>query len=158
RFRASTEVLTNGTVAVLLDGGGPVVDQAARAALCAMALREALQGEAIAIATGRRGSVGSSSGEVIGRALRALASVKAPDAAARIVIDDAPRGLLDGRFELDRAGGAGLLLGPLRAEPEERKLLGKVTVCAGREAELAMLSALYRHCAEDGAAKAVVLE
>jgi serine/threonine protein kinase/tetratricopeptide (TPR) repeat protein len=158
RFRATTEVLPNGTIAVLLDGGGPVVDQAARAALCALALREALTEEAIAIATGRRGTAGSSAAEVVSRALRALSAAPIEGCASRIVLDDATSGLLDGRFELARAGSASVLAGPLRAEPEEPKLLGKATVCAGREAELAMLAALYRECAEEGAAKAAILE
>ncbi len=80
-----------------------------------------------------------------------------------IALDDTTFGLLEGRFEVERVAARFLLHGKVRlggasGAGDVRPLLGKKTPCTGRELELGMLDALYRQCAEEPAAKAVVLK
>ena len=187
RFGARIEVLPGGAVSVTWGGAGLLLDQAARAAACALALREAEPSAAIALATGRRGGTADvldRAAAVIARAAdsavtgardvrrssrrdgadgpdarRASRSESAPaDLVSGVLVDDVTFGLLDGRFDVERTEGGGVLRGRLRAGGDERRLLGKATPCAGREPELGMLDALFRECAEEHAAKVVILE
>ena len=174
RFQAQTGIVQAAAVSVLLDGAGPLSDLATRAALCALALRAAEPLATIAIATGRRGA----RGDVLDRAAATLQAHKGPAAtgfettgtdpgiapeALPIALDDTTFGLLEGRFEVERTAAGYLLHGKLRAGGasgvgDVRPLLGKKTPCTGRELELGMLDALYRQCAEEPAAKAVILK
>jgi serine/threonine protein kinase/tetratricopeptide (TPR) repeat protein len=150
KFGARLEVLPGGAVAASW-GSGLLQDQAAQAAACALALRDAQPTAAIAVATGRRGG----SDDVLDRAAAAIAR---DEGTGSVAVDDVTLGLLEGRFEVERSGAGGVLRGELRADAEERRLLGKTTPCAGREPELGMLDALFRECVEEPAAKVVVLE
>ncbi len=174
RFQAQTGIVQAAAVSVLLDGAGPLSDLATRAALCALSLRAAEPRATIALATGRRGA----RGDVLDRAAATLQAHKGPAAtgfettgtdpglateALPIALDDTTFGLLEGRFEVERTAAGYLLHGKLRAAGasgtgDVRPLLGKKTPCTGRELELGMLDALYRQCAEEPAAKAVILK
>ena len=176
RFHARIEILQGGALAVLLESSGLLADRATQAALCGLALRAVAPDVAVAIATGRRGDTD----DVIDRAAACLlrarslaagprsardpgasqpsASTSEGEAPAGIPLDDATFGLLEGRFEIERGASVHLLNGRPRAEDEEGRLLGKPTPCAGREPELGMLDALFRECAHEPAAKAVIVK
>lgn len=152
---ARFEPLPRGAVVLALSGTGAATDQAARAARCALALRDALPGVPVSLATGWgvvRAEVPI--GEVIDRAVAMLS-----DAASRRVarIDDVTAGLLPARFEV-RGAGDGLALEAERdARRPARRLLGRETPCVGRERELRTLDAIVDECISAPVAHAVLL-
>jgi tetratricopeptide (TPR) repeat protein len=155
------EPLADGSLVVVLTDTGAATDQAAKAARAALALRRLLPDAPMALATGRalvaeRFPVG----EVIDRAallIRAAVRAAAAGDPAAIRIDEITAGLLDVRFDVS-AEGAGLALRGERAVVDAgRTLLGRPTPCVGREHELASLTAAFRRCAEEPAARAVLV-
>jgi tetratricopeptide (TPR) repeat protein len=168
-FGGRYEPLVDGSVVVTVIGEGSATDQAAQAARCALALRQALPASEMALATGR--TVVSDErlpvGEAIDRAVRLLRrsrgsgprpreDVEAP-APIGIHLDDVTAGLLDGRFDV---GGDQLGL-RLKSEREliepERTLLGKPTSCVGRERDLSALVGLFEECVAEPVARAVLV-
>ncbi|MFT3768944.1 MAG: protein kinase [Minicystis sp.] len=151
-------VLTDGTLVVTTGGAGLAVDQAARAAGCALALRAALPRWSITVATGR-GEVGAERvvGDAIERAAATLgARLRRPDAAA-IDLDDVTAGLLDLRFDV-ALGPLGLTLTGERDLAEAaRTLLGRPTPFVGRDREMAAIEALFAECAAEPAARATLI-
>ncbi|MEC7520037.1 MAG: protein kinase [Myxococcota bacterium] len=174
----SLELLADGSMVARVDEGGAPVDQAVRAARCAMALRELLPEAPLAAVAGRGQFHGPVPvGEVIERAsalLGALAgaatlkrgalgpspnpSALPPGGDARAIrLDDAMASLLDGRFEVERDETSALLGRERRTPTTTRTLLGKVSPCVGRRRELATLEALFFEAVEEPVARAVVL-
>ena len=182
RHGARVEALADGSIVAVLPGSRVPTEQAARAARCALAMRAALPGVPMVLATGRGVVDGDLPvGEVIDRAARALAG--APGDAVRL--DEITAGLLDARFDVAFDAGPGAigdapsgpptirdasgpptdvderppptLRGERGAELAVRTLLGKPTPCVGRERELALLAATFESCASDRAASAVLV-
>jgi serine/threonine protein kinase/tetratricopeptide (TPR) repeat protein len=164
-FGGRYEPLVDGSAVVTVVAPGSATDQAARAARCALALRQVLPLSPMALATGR--SVVTDRrlpvGEAIDRAVRLLRRARKVepategDADAGIHLDDVTAGLLDGRFDV---GGdqVGLVLRSEREQaPAERTLLGKPTSCVGRERDLALLFGLFEECLAEPLARAVLL-
>ena len=170
RFGARLERLADVSIAAAIAGSGTATDQAAVAARCALAIREELPDARIVLATGL-GMVNQrlAMGVAIDRAatmLRARSSehpgAKADPPRASphrrpIRLDEATSGLLDTRFEI---GGddRGLELYRER-EPMEpsRTLLGRQTVCVGRERELSILQGLFDECLSEPVSRAVLI-
>src|SRR5262249_24558708 len=130
---------------------------AARAAQCALAMHRALGTIPIALATGRgvfeqRSLVG----EVIDRAVKLLSS--RPEGATGFRLDDVTAGLLGRRFDVE-GNQDGFELRGDRDTIEEGAytLLGKPTLCVGRESELGMLSNLFNECVEEPMARVVLV-
>lgn len=149
------EQVADGSALILFAGLGGASDQAQRAARCALEVRAAVPGAAIAVASGRATLTGRLPvGEVIERVVRGAEEVSA----GRIQLDDATAGLLDGRFVLAPSTSGQQ---QLRASRDEvvlaRTVLGKATAMVGRERELAMLEAIAAECADDRVARAVVV-
>src|SRR4029078_9665699 len=100
---------------VTLASEGPATDQAARAARCALAIRELLEapgtpegsGPSLALCAWRGVAAARSMSEVIERAVGML---DAPGPAG-VRIDDVVQGLLDRRFEVRTEGGVSWLVG-----------------------------------------------
>jgi tetratricopeptide (TPR) repeat protein len=157
-----------GALAVTLLGDGTATDQATQAARCALALADALHGLPMAIATGRIDvSARLPSGAALDRAhtllqsarasvpkigdhggrAPALAKARAAERSEpRIALDEVTAALLEPRFRIDR-DERGLVLGaPHPSSFTGRRLLGKLTPCVGREAELAILEGVFREC------------
>jgi tetratricopeptide (TPR) repeat protein len=171
RHRAEVESLANGMWFVTMTTASAATDLASRAARCALAMRALLPGAQLAIVAGR--GVTSSRlpvGEMIDRAVRLLPA----EPAHEILVDEVMGGLLALRFDLVPHGAGALEDGRpdvlpcylhgslgLRGERDEidvkRTLLGKPTACVGREHEVALLTATFARCAEDRAAKAVIV-
>jgi tetratricopeptide (TPR) repeat protein len=162
-FGADVVELADGALMVTLAADAEPTDQAAKAARCGLAMRAALPGREIVLATGRSVLGGRLPfGEVIDRAaamLRSSAAARSETASpARTRVDEVTAGLLDSRFEI---GGDALSLF-LVAEREElegaaRTLLGKITPCVGRDRELAILEATAAECASESVARAVIV-
>ncbi|WP_437957752.1 protein kinase [Sorangium sp. So ce119] len=143
--------------------GGTATDHAGQAARCALAMRSLLPRAPIALATGRGRLRGrSSAGEAIDRAAFLVEDARraraAGEEAPAIRVDALTAGLLEGRFEIDRAaGGAGLLRGERAAPEAARTLLGKRTPFVGRDRELRALEDLFDECVEQPVARAAVV-
>ncbi|MDB4989171.1 MAG: hypothetical protein JWN04_4349 [Myxococcaceae bacterium] len=153
------ELLADGTAIVTFaQTDSNAMDQAARAARCALALAPICLLRPISVVTGRAElSFGTPLGRAIDRAAAALARLEARPSGGPIAIDELTSQLLDARFELLETP-QGLELESERALPcTARRLLGKATACVGRDLELGSLESTLRACREDSTARAVVV-
>ncbi|WP_437304258.1 serine/threonine-protein kinase [Sorangium sp. So ce388] len=151
-FGARVDTLADGTVLLSIAGVGDAIEQAARAARCALELGELLPEASVVLATGRAEQTGSLPvGPVMDRAaaLLALAEREArPDGRpegrpAPVRIDDVTRALLDARFEIEgERSGTFLLLQEREVGRTARTLLGKPSPYVGRDRELRNLREL----------------
>src|SRR6185437_11254730 len=107
RHQGELEILQDGMWFVPMTSAGTATDLAARAARCALGVRELVPGAPISIVAGRGVASRLPVGEMIDRAVRLLD----PEGGA-IVVDDVMGGLLALRFELTaRAAGGQVLCG-----------------------------------------------
>src|SRR5262249_12127808 len=121
QFGVQLEILADATTVGSLIGGSSATDDAVAAARCAPALRSALPGIPIALATGSGGVAdGFPVGDVVDRAARLL-----HEASAAIRTDDTMAALLQGRFDFDGGSGAFELRRERDAIEVVRTLLGK---------------------------------
>jgi eukaryotic-like serine/threonine-protein kinase len=162
------EVLPGGSIVATISGTGIATDQAAQAALCALAVRASIPDRPMVLATGRGEVAGRLPvGEAIDRAARMLHARKAGRAAtgaqsergraAPIAIDEVTAGLLGARFEIG-GDAAGLELRGERAVHEvSRTVLGKPTACIGRDREIAVLDGVFGECVEESVARVVLV-
>ncbi|AUX43434.1 protein kinase [Sorangium cellulosum] len=147
-FRARVDTLADGTLLLSVAGEGDAIEQAARAARCALKLGELLPGASVVLATGRAEQTGSLPvGPVMDRAAALLALAEheacAERAPAPVRIDDVTRALLDARFEIEAArSGTFLLLQEREVGRTARTLLGKPSPYVGRDRELRNLREL----------------
>ncbi len=166
-FGAEIETLPNGVLVVTFAGQKSAVDQAIRAARCALAIRKAAPDVPLVVATGRA-VVGERlpQGDAVDRAVKMLkvhsgAEIDVDAAGAgkpqAIRVDEVTCGLLDDRFQV-RTDPAGIELVSDRADASgERTLLGRVTSCVGRERELAQLEGIFAECVADDVPRAVLV-
>ncbi|WP_437996819.1 protein kinase [Sorangium sp. So ce185] len=149
-FGARVDALADGTIVLSIAGVGDAVEQAARAARCAMKLGQILPDASVVLATGRAEHTGSLPvGPVMDRAaaLLALAELEARARPERkpdpVRIDDVTRSLLDARFEIEAArSGTFFLLQEREVGRSARTLLGKPSPYVGRDRELRNLREL----------------
>ncbi|WP_437991739.1 protein kinase domain-containing protein [Sorangium sp. So ce145] len=146
--------LSDGLLLITLEGRGLITDQAARAARCALEVRDLLPGVQMALVAGR-GSADDQlpMGPTIDRAVRLLDRADG----GSIRLDEVMAGLLDARFEVG-GDATGLVL---RAERDlveaARTLLGRTTPFVGRDHELAILDAVLDECLSEPTARAVLI-
>ena len=153
-YGARLDRLLDGSMVVTLSGRGAPTDQAAHAARCALKLRAALPHTAMTISTGRAVMFGQLPvGDVIDRGAELLRSQ--PRGVIRL--DEVTAGLLGSRFEVSRDGGQPYLISEQAIEEAPRRLLGKGTVCVGRERELALLEGTFEDCVDEPVARAVLV-
>jgi hypothetical protein len=153
--RAQIEALIDGSVVAAMSSEGSAVDAAARAARCALALREALPEAGLAVATGRGVVSGALPvGDVIDRAARLLLKTSS---GAALHVDEGTAALLEGRFEVERDGETWALREEKRAPETVRTLLGRPTPCIGRDRELATLNGVLAECINEPGARAVLV-
>ncbi|MBN1204105.1 MAG: protein kinase [Myxococcaceae bacterium] len=151
----------NSLLATFLLERGTATDQAALAGHCALLIKERWPEGLVVLTTGLtlRGRP-QPVGEVMDRAgelLRLMESRHEPTL-SHVTLDETTAGLLEPRFQLDKAGpGAFLLLREHLDVDTSRPLLGRPTPCVGREQELAMLEMTFLSCVEDSAARAVLV-
>lgn len=162
-FGAEIATLANGSHVATLTTTGELVDRAAQAARCALAMRTALPNDEIVLATGRHFLEGwIPLGEVLDRAALMMRDALARNSSGGprlgVRVDEVSAGLLDSRFEV---GGDDLSLFLLRerepVEPAVRTLLGRATPCVGRERELSVLLATFAECVSEPTARPVLV-
>ena len=154
QYGARIHPLPDGSVVVSLPEQEQATDQAARAARCALAMRNALPGVALVVSTGQgRFSAWSAVGAVIDNGMRLLRGTPA----GAIRLDDVAAGLLDPRFEVRRDGTAPYLRGERDAFGVQRQLLGKATPFVGRGREMSMLTNLYAGTVAESVATPVLV-
>jgi tetratricopeptide (TPR) repeat protein len=163
-YGANLDWLADGTAIAVLVFRGSASEHAARAARCALEMRQAGLHQATVCVTGM-GTVTASRapvGDVIDRAVEMLRRPPAPHELARssglapIRIDDVTAGLLAGSFDI-RGDGRSLLLQGEHPVATPPTVLGKQTPCVGRERELAMLLGLFDECRSELRAQVVLL-
>ncbi len=158
-FGGRVEAREDGSLVATLTGTGSARDRARQAARCALALRDALGDDPMALLLSREAGLG---GEIVVRATAMLQAVPAVSTARRarpIALDPTLAGLLDARFEIvTHAGQPALQRQKPGADAEApRTLLGKPTPFVGRERELATLEAVLRGSLDEGSAHAVLV-
>jgi eukaryotic-like serine/threonine-protein kinase len=161
-YDAELSHLIDSTVMLTLRGRGTAADRAARAARCALSVRDLMPQVPVVLATGRA-MVKSRQpvGEVIDEAALLLqhAADAAPseDDGGPLFVDAVSASLLDARFELRQHGERMELLSYRSHAIEPRKLLGRTTPCVGRARELATLRAVWEECVEAPVARPIVV-
>lgn len=161
-FDAELNQLADSTVMLTLRGQGTAADRAARAARCALAVRDLLPEVPVVLATGRgMVKVRQPVGDVIDEAARllALAARGAPSEqdGGPVLVDTVSASLLDARFELRKHSERFELLAYRSQAAEPRKLLGRETPCVGRARELATLRAVWDECTAEPVARPIVV-
>lgn len=146
-YGARVERLVNGAlVGVLTD---QAQERGIRAARCALDLRRAFPDPPLGLASGRADlSKRSAMGEVIESAAALLRKCD-----AGVIVDEATRALLEGRFDVTAEGR---LQGELAPTLDARRLLGKATPCVGRDNEVGSLVGFVARSLEDGAGAMLV--
>jgi eukaryotic-like serine/threonine-protein kinase len=159
------EHLADGSAVVTIVGARMATDQAALAARCALSLRKYAPTRLMALATGYGQVTGRMPvGDAIDRAASMLAR-SAPilmgflptEDHAPIAIDEVTAGLLDARFEVGQRGSRFLLYRERELAEGARTLLGKPTMCVGRDWELGALRQIFNECVEESVARAVLV-
>jgi len=156
------ERLVDGSIVVTLPGQGPVLDQAARAARCALSVTKALPDHPIALVTGRADVTGGFPvGHVIDRGVRLLAlgveRGRQEQPVTGIAIDDVTAGLLDRRFEITSRAGAFELVSEREGGEAPRTFMGRAQPFVERERELKRLLLYYETCVSDETGQAMVV-
>jgi serine/threonine protein kinase/tetratricopeptide (TPR) repeat protein len=165
-FRASMQVMLDGSAVVVLEGEGAVSDLAASAARLALAMREHLGKRPMALSMSREqrqsGNRTQTSG-TIDAAASLLASPRwsAPSSTTSeegpIRLDAATAGLLDARFDVRESDSGFLLFGERPLAEGRRPLLGRATTCVGREREFALLQQMFDDCIDEGWPQAALI-
>ncbi len=159
-YGAEMKRLADGTTVITLpQRGGAATDLAARAARCALRLRESRSTWTIVLATGRGiPSERMHIGEAVDRA-GSMLRARADRGGGWIWLDEATAGLLDARFHTRRLDDDTMfaLEGEDASIDPTRPLLGRPTACVGREHELGTLELALRACIEESAPRAVLV-
>lgn len=143
-------------VALTLEGHGSARDQAAQAALAALAVKRSPLALRVAIATGQAETSGSGpTGPVLERACALLAAPLSEVGA--IAVDGTTSALLGAEFDVRSNGDGALLLGRQQALAGVPAVLGRAVPCIGRERELAQLEGLIRESAEESLARVALI-
>ena len=147
------ERIGDGSNLVLFGHADVAPDHAARAARCALALRDSFASATYVVASGRVALDKQPVGDVIDRAARAGGE----PAPGQVIVDDATAHLLDERFVINERDDRRYLRGLRDASEPARTLLGRRSPLVGRDRELATLEALWAESADDGIAHAVLV-
>jgi tetratricopeptide (TPR) repeat protein len=158
RHRGRLEQLSDGSLVITLSSDGAATDQAARAARCALALRDVLEATSggvadLAVVACRGVPSSPSMGQVIEQAVALLDRKSAHG----VRIDDVVGGLLGERFEVVSEDGVLHLLGERESSDTTRRVLGRRSPFVGRERELGNLLSVFDECVAEPVARAVVL-
>jgi tetratricopeptide (TPR) repeat protein len=146
--------LTDGTLIFGLPQARKATDQAQGAARVALTLLAQHPDAAIALCTGPgQLSLGAPTGGVVDAVVDLLARTPA----GTIRVDGVSAGLLEGRFELQRAPGGDSLRAPCAAFQARRHLLGRSGAFVGRARELALLTSTFLSAASESVACAVLM-
>ena len=157
KIGAHVDLLPDGSLvaSIIQHGHATVSDQAAKAARCALLIKDIWPGARLAMATGRgilqEGLPAGEAIDKVGKLLTAgLAKSVGDGTEEPIRIDEVTAQLLDARFTIHRASDdIFLLMSENMSSDELRPLLGKPTPCVGREQELSIIEAVWSGCIEE---------
>ena len=153
RHRGKLESIADGLVLVILSNADAATDLAARAARCALALRQLYPSGAVAVVSGREiPGHGLHDTELVHRAVDLLET--GGDTTA-VCLDEVTASLLEHRFDTGETGRH--LRGELGQPERARLALGDPTACVGREQELDQLETTFDQCAKEHVASIVLL-
>lgn len=157
RHQGRVEALADDALLVVLSSAAAPTDLAARAARCALSLRAEMGDLPMAVATGWAEVEGKLSvGELITHAIALLNTSCTSSNKSCILIDEATSRLAGGRFEAIETPLGRELCGE-RQEEQVSLLLGKPTVCVGRERELSLLEGAAIACFEESTPALMVI-
>ena len=151
-LEGTVESLVDGHLLVTFRAARTAMDEAARAAQCALAFGAAIEGERAAIV-----AVQSAGDTFLSSTLNGLLPVlerAPPDAVA---VDDVTAGLLGARFDIGGDDRGLYLVGERDVTEPTRMLLGKPIPLLGRETEFAQLCRLVEQVERDLTARAVII-
>ena len=156
RHGGQLELLADRSSIAVFSSAGEPTELAARAAHCALTLR-ALHPDVPAVVVSGRGEPSQHRlvGELIDRAVTLVQSLGPAPAAVRI--DPVTAGLLGSGFEVEIETSGAWLRGERETLEATRTLLGRPTLCVGRERELDLLEGAVARCLEEPAATAVLV-
>jgi serine/threonine protein kinase len=166
RLGLRTEMVGDGALigAFTIDGETSALDQAERAARCALLIHDGWSEATVSVATGRGVITGQlPMGEAIGRAIAHIHTHLAqPEVLGKkkppVILDEATAGLCETRFRVvAQSEGVVALLGPRQGAELSRPLLGRSTPCVGREPDLSMLDAALNACIEEVTPRALLV-
>ncbi|AUX48867.1 protein kinase [Sorangium cellulosum] len=154
RFGGALQTLADGLLLITLECRGLITDQAARAARCAIEVRDLIPGVQMALVAGR-GTADDQlpMGPTIDRAVRLLDRA----AGGAIRLDEVMAGLLDARFDVGGDATGLVLRGERDLSEAARTLLGRPTPFVGRDHEIAILDAVLDECTSEPTARAVLV-
>lgn len=157
--RGHFDPLPGGAAVVTLSGEGEATDLAARAARCALAVRDARPNSMMALATMRGELTAQTSlGDLIDRAASLLTLPNPPNVhTTPIRLDEVTAGLLDVSFDVQGDTVGLFLCGKRELVQGSRTLLGQVTSCVGRERDLHWLEGIFLECRTDLVSNAVLV-
>ena len=156
---ARADFLMDGALVVTLPQTGSATDQAAMAARVALMIKDRWAEASVAVSTGRGVAQGVTTvGDVADRAARLLqrrtgSQLAGPGSPSGVWLDELSARLLGPPFAVTKTAEGLLLLGEQLQGDDSRLLLGKPTLCVGREVELSTLEAQLSGCIEDGEAR-----
>lgn len=158
-FGGRLEAMAVSSLIVTFTAGGSAVEQATRAARCALALRAALPPMRFAVSLGLgMMEQNTASGQVIDRAAALLRTLtELTPEGSPIALDPSTLGLLDAAFEVEARGELRLLEAEHDALEVGRTLLGKQTPCLGRENEIRTLCDVLDEAIGDPAARTALV-
>lgn len=158
RFAASL-ASTAGCFILTQPVGGPLADQAARAARMALAIQAEVHNTTVTIAAGRSGGANerNSVQSAVTAMLNSVDAANTAEFSQRILIDATVASLLESNFVIARDRATTWLTGVQTDSKPQRLIMGRATPCVGREPELALLDASFKSCIEDETSSAVLL-
>ncbi len=161
-YKTTVEPLAGGGVVVMFDGLANAGDVVAVAARSALRLKGLLPSEIVALFTGR--SAGGDPlivGELIDRTASLVQTVARASFAHHwqtgVVIDDATRDLLVGRFVVVEDAGHWLLQRERALDFLKRSVLGRRVPCVGRERDMRSMLEFIRDGFEQPEARAILM-
>ena len=156
KFGAEIAPLKGGAVLLVLTGLAEANDRAVQAARCALFFQENQPDLVLSVATGLAETAGRVPvGAAIDRAAAQLANYR--EKTPHVLLDDATVGLIGPRFDVQRIGGAAVLVGVRREFEAPRVLMGRPTPHVGRTRELDMLNGVLDECISSGVARTVLV-
>jgi serine/threonine protein kinase/tetratricopeptide (TPR) repeat protein len=149
----SIQPMLDGSALVTISEATTATDLAAKSASLALFLRRHVGERPMALSMSRTG--GDVRTQTAGT-IDAAASLLDLEGSS-IRLDDVTAGLLDARFDVRDTGSGFLLCGERAAAEGSRTLLGKPTVCVGRDRELGLLEQIIEECVDERVPQAVLI-
>ncbi|MDI3288065.1 serine/threonine-protein kinase [Polyangium sp. 15x6] len=151
-FGGAVDELLDGHLLVTFHGSGAATDEASRAAKCALAFADRVDGERAAIVAAE--SAGEAPAPSTIEPFLPMLSRAPRDA---IAVDDVTAGLLGARFDVSGDEQGLFLLGERDVGEPARTLLGKPMPCVGRDMEFSAIQRIFEEAERERAPRAMIV-